>query len=181
MKSAWLAAVPLLILSLCPMSGAPGKTAGPEELFPNLAITALEYVERVGSVLESGDRKVLIGVYDKTSGSRYMRQFVKRCDEEPDRYELVDLEEGDFEGRDFDLVYIAGRKVKPPLDILSSFANKPVLIVGEHDKLLDVGGIIRFQVSSEKSAEYGINLKQAKLSGLRIQSRLSRNAAELIR
>lgn len=177
---AWLAVLPLFFLSLCSLEGAPSDGVNEHEMFPTLALKILKYVEWNGMAKVELGQRIRVGVYDRTRGRGYWEVFGQLCEKYPRAYELVDLTSEESEGRAFDLVYIAG-KSKLPLELLGSFSGKPVLVVGEHDMILEKGGIVRLQVSSLRKPEYGINLKRAKSSGIKIESRLSRGAIELIR
>ncbi|MDQ8200940.1 YfiR family protein [Pelagicoccus enzymogenes] len=179
-KPAWFAVLPLLLVSLPPLEGAPGDGVDEREIFPTLALKVLKYVEWDGQAKVELGQRIRVGVYDRTRGKGYLQMFSELCDKYPLAYELVELSGAAVDDLDFDLVYIAG-KSKLPLDLLDSLAGKPVLVIGEHDSILEKGGIIRLQVSSLRKPEYGINLKRAKDSGIKIESRLSRGAVELIR
>ncbi|MDQ8182757.1 YfiR family protein [Pelagicoccus sp. SDUM812005] len=177
---ACFAVLPLMFVALCTAQGASSDGVDEHEMFPTLALKVLKYVEWNGEAKVELGQKIRVGVYDRTRGQAYLKVFASLCEKYPQAYELVDLTEAEVSDFNFDMVYIAG-KLKLPLDLLDSLAGKPVLIVGEHAKILEKGGIIRLQVSSLRKPEYGINLKQAKSLGIKIESRLSRGAVELIR
>lgn len=180
MKSAWIAVVPLLFSLLCPLNGAPGESVDEYEMFPTLSLKVLKYVKWNGEDRVELGKKIRVGVYDRTLGKGYLEVFSKLCEKYPDAFELTELSDDDSQDGAFDLVYVAG-KSKLPLALLGSFEGKPVLVVGEHERILERGGIIRFQVSKKNQAVYSINLKQATLSGLKIESLLSKGAIETIR
>lgn len=172
--------IPLLALILCPLEAQDLEVDSEQELFSTLAIKVLKYVEWEGQDKVELGQRIRVGVYDRTMGKGYLSAFTELCDKFPEAFKLSDLTQSENEGEEFDLVFVAGRG-RLPVDLLSSFEAKPVLIVGEHAKILENGGVIRFQVSNDKRAEYGINLKQARSSGLKIKSSLLRGAVELIR
>ncbi len=69
------------------------------------------------------------------------------------------------------LVFIGAGEAKRQPESLATLQNQPVLTVGEADRFLEQGGIIRLLVV-EDNVRFEINAGQAKRSQLRISSRL---------
>lgn len=63
---------------------------------------------------------------------------------------------------------------------LAAASGRPVLVVGEHERLLDRGGMIRFR-RVDNRVRFDINLRAVERSGLRISARLLGVAAEVRR
>ncbi len=180
MRRTYIAYLLFLVLLLCPLSRGWSEGVNEQEMFSLLSLRILKYVEWEGEAKVELGKKIRVGIYDRTRGQGYWEVFTKLCDRYPEVYELSDLSDSSEVDQDFDLVFIAG-KSKLPLNLLSHFENKPVLVIGEHDDFLEKGGIIRLQISSLKKPEYGINLRQARSSGLKIDSRLLQAAVETLR
>ncbi|MBK1877289.1 YfiR family protein [Pelagicoccus mobilis] len=182
LKPVWIVLLCLVFLCSWQLGAAKVKKGDKAELFPALAVNILPFVDRDGQSLNESGKVVYIGVYDRNRNRRVFKTFEGLCDKQPERYMLYDLSEAMEEEVVFDLIYIASDKSDVlPMEILDYFSDKAVLVVGEHDELLEAGGIVRFRTSEGKKAELGINLKQAKLVGLSIRSQLLRRATELIR
>lgn len=182
LKRVWMVSLCAAFLSgVFPLVGAV-KKGEKEEVFPALAVSLLGYVDRDGESLNASGKVIRIGVYDRGKEKRVWGTFESLCEKQPERYRLYDLTEVPVGEVGFDLIYIAsGRSEELPLDLLRHFSDQAVLVVGEHEELLESGGIVRFKTSNRKNAEFGLNLKQAKLVGLSIRSQLARRATEVIR
>ncbi len=180
MRRIYIAYLSLFVFLLCPLSLVSGQGVNEQEMFSLLSLRILKYVEWEGEAKVELGKKIRVGIYDRTRGQGYWEVFSKLCERYPEVYELSNLSNSSEVDQDFDLVFIAG-KSKLPLDLLAYLENKPVLVIGEHDEFLEKGGIIRLQISPLKKPEYGINLRQARSSGLRISSRLLQAAVETLR
>lgn len=151
-----------------------------EKVFTTLALNVLKYVEWSGEDKIAAGQTVRIGVYDKTRGRRYLKNFEQLCEGKEELFELVNLSDPEQVDEATHVVYIAGESTRLPRELLASLQVKGVLVIGENADILKHGGVFRFEVSSEQNAKIGINLVQAKAAGLTIHSRLLDHAVEVI-
>lgn len=150
-----------------------------EDVFPVLALRVLKYVEWSGEDKVATGTTVRIGVYDKTRGRRYLKEFERLC-KRSEMFELVNLSDSDQVAEGTHVVYIAGESTRLPKDLLASLQSRSVLVIGEKKDILEHGGIFRFEVSSERNPKIAINLVKAKAANLTVHSRLLEHAIEVI-
>lgn len=78
------------------------------------------------------------------------------------------------------MLYAAATEDRRVAAALASARGRPLLTVGEHDRFLDRGGMIRFR-RIDNRVRFDINLKAVERNGLRISARLLGVAAEVRR
>lgn len=78
------------------------------------------------------------------------------------------------------MLYAASTDDRRVASALASAQGRPLLTVGEHDRFLDRGGMIRFR-RIDNRVRFDINLKAVERNGLRISARLLGVAAEVRR
>lgn len=75
-----------------------------------------------------------------------------------------------------DIVFISASEKEKMPGILNELASYPTLTVGEVDGFTEMGGIINFVVSRNKTLRFEINAKRAEEVGLKMSSKLLRLA-----
>lgn len=78
------------------------------------------------------------------------------------------------------ILYAASVDDRRAAAALAAAQGRPLLTVGEHDRFLDRGGMIRFR-RIDNRVRFDINLKAVERNGLRISARLLGVAAEVRR
>lgn len=78
------------------------------------------------------------------------------------------------------ILYVGSLDDRRAAAALAAAAGRPILVVGEHPRLLDRGGMIRFR-RDDNRVRFDINLRAVERSGLRISARLLGVAGEVRR